>query len=302
MKRYLVGLGLAVAALLLQPMAADAIIVGTNPDVHFDFEGMCANDFHIEGLIHSAMGTVPTVVEIFVNGPPETGHWRVLRYTVYQPDPYGRPDDWWFEADFITDKKICFCQSIHFGIKFDVTCYNVIIDLHGWWTLDGVRIFPPKSFKNETDIYDSDVAVTGFHVDDIGRIRPGKQTLRIENNTDVMIEVPIIEVALGTEEVPLAWMNAEYLGGAGSGASPHKSYNNLEWINVPIPNPLLEPGQHFDVALEEIGVHITPGTFFHIRGINDGDASAPAGVLNVHEKKEGKETWSFFWEQHEAHY
>jgi hypothetical protein len=290
-----------VAAVILLPINASAIVVGTNADVHFDFEGAIANDFHVEGLIHSVEGEPPSVVEVFVFGDG-SGIWKVTGYCLYQPDPIGAPDDWWFTADFKTDGFIKFCDMIHFGLMFDVTCYNVMVDLHGWWTLDGQRLFPPKASASG-GVFDSDVAVTGFHVDDIGRIREGKQTLRITNDTDIMIEVPIIEVAIGHEVAPLQDMNEEHIGGAGTGPSPDSRYANLEWIHVPISNPVLEPGAYFDVPLESIGIHIGSAEIFHIRGITMGDASAPNGVLRVPEKEaQGKSTWTFFWDQHEAHY
>jgi hypothetical protein len=302
MRRNLFGLGLALVALMLLPLNADAIKVGTNPDVHFDFKDECANDFHIEGLIHSAMGTPPKVLDIFVKGDPGTGYWKVSGYKVYQPDPWGAPDDWWFEADFITDEKICFCQSIHFGIVFDVNCYNIIIDLRGHWTLDGVPLHPPKAIKGADNVFESDVAVTGFHVDDVGRIRPGLQSLLIVNNTNVVIEIPALELALTDEWVPLEKMNADYLGGAGGLEPTEKAYADLKWIPVPMSKSVLEPGGEELIALDKLGIRIDPGKYLQIRGINNGDASAPEGVLMVSEKmKEGKATWNFFWEQHEAH-
>jgi hypothetical protein len=296
--RFVVAV-LAIATVLLLPLAAEGIIVGTNPDVHFDFQGMCANDFHVEGLIHSLAGNPPTVQDIFVFGDSTTGNWMVTGYTLVQPDPINRPDDWWFTADFATDGMICYCQWIHFGIMFDVTCYNVIVDLHGWWTLDGQRIFPPKKDLT-TEVYDSDVAVTGFHVDDVGRIRPGQQTLRIQNNTDVEIGVPVLELAVGRELVPLPEMNEEHLGRAGTGPSPDPRYAALEWIAAPVASAPLGAGDHFDVALEAMGIHLGPGDFLHIRGKQEGDASVPPGMAM--KTKSGQEPWGFFWEQHEAHY
>jgi len=303
MRKSLVVFVVAAAALLLQPLAVEAIIVGTNPDVHFDFQGKCANDFHIEGMIHSVDGNTPTVEEIFVFGDPGTGQWKVKGYSLYRPDPFGQPDDWWFKADFVTDGQICYCQWIHFGILFDVTCYNVIIDLHGVWTQDGVPINAKKKDLGQ-GIYDSDVAVTGFHVDDIGRIRPGMQTLRIQNNTDIDIDVPILELAVGRERVPLPRMNEEYLGQAGTGPSPHPDYAELDWHAASIPSPHLAPGEHFDIHLEDLNIHLVPGDYLHIRGKQEGDASGPAGMFQnppVKRNEKLQPPWSFFWEQHEAH-
>ncbi|MCP4545103.1 MAG: hypothetical protein GY835_01400 [bacterium] len=297
MRKCFAVLVIAAAALLMQPLTADAIIVGTNPDVHFDFQGQCANDFHIEGMIHSAEGSPPTVEEIFVAGDPVSGNWTVSGYSLVQQSP----EDWWFTADFVTNGQICYCQWIHFGILFDVNCYNVIIDLHGWWTQDGDPINAKKKDLG-AGIYDSDVVVTGFHVDDIGRIRPGQQTLRIHNNTDIDIDVSILELAVGRERVPLNQMNEDYLGQAGTGQSPH--YSGLVWHAASIPSPHLAPGEYFDIHLEDLEIHLVPGDFFHIRGKQDGDASAPAGIPQTPplKRNEKQDPWSFFWEQHEAHH
>lgn len=59
---------LALVVLVLAPAVADALVVSGNWDVHFDFQGKCANDFHAEGLIHSAGGSPPTITNIFVFG------------------------------------------------------------------------------------------------------------------------------------------------------------------------------------------------------------------------------------------
>jgi hypothetical protein len=290
MKRCLVLALAVVAMLLVQPQAAEALIVAVNADVHFDFDQPCANDFHVEGLIHSAEGSIPRVEEIFVFSP--TAHWKVKGYSLYQPDPFGMPDDWIFTADFVTDEFICYCEMLHFGIAFDVNCYNIIIDLRGHWTLDGEPLFPAKEVPVSTEVFPSEVAVTGFHVDDIGRIRPGMQTLRIHNNTNLVIEVPILELAVNQRYVPLPEMNADHLGAPGSGTSPDPSWEGLTWISVPIQEPMLEPGASFDVLLEDLGVHMETGDYLQIRGAQAGD-----GTLG----KQAKSVWTFFWEQHEAH-
>jgi len=281
----------AAAVMLLLPQSANAIIVAVNADVHYDFmDGSCANDFHVEGLIHSAAGTIPKVDDIFVFG--SSSFWKVKGYSLTQPDPFGMPDDWLFTADFVTDGLICYCDMLHFGISFDVTCYNIIIDLHGHWTFGGKRLFPAKEVPVGSDVFPSEVAVTGFHVDDIGRIRPGMQTLRIHNNTNLPIEVPLLEVAMNKEYVPLAEMNAQHLGAPGSGPSPDPSFSEMVWLPVPIQKSQLEPGQFFEIHLEDLGIHMETGDFMQIRGIQEGD-----GTMG----KQGKSVWTFFWEQHEAH-
>lgn len=256
---------------------AEMVVVGLNDDVHFDFPGLIANDFHVEGLIHSAGGIAPVVNNVIVFGDGTTGNWTVAGYTLTQIGP----EDWWFTIDFVTDGSITYCQWLHFGIEFYVEMLNVIADLHGWWTLNGVPINGPMRADQ------SDVAVTGFWADDLGTIRPGLQTLRITNDTtNIPIVIPQYEVAISYTRVPLEDM---FTNGLGRPGEPSPMYPDLEWITIDAIPPL-PPESFFDVYLEDYGVIIPPGGFLLMRGQQLWDGAPTRGGGD----------WGWFWEQHGA--
>jgi len=242
------------------------IVVGFNDDVHFDYEGVMANDFHVEGIVHSAGGSPPIVGDILVFGDPGTGNWTVSGYHLVQINP----EEWRFTADFVTDGFISFCQWIHFGIFFYVDGRNIIADFHGWWTLDG------------QPVGSGGVPVTGFWADDLGQIRPGAQTLRIMNDSGLSLTLPGIEMAVYSIEVPLEDL---FITGLGRLGQPSPLYPELEWVAAPGFPRVMETNSFFDVALEQIGIFIPPGGFLLIRG-----QQLMAGAASG--------DWGWFWEQH----
>jgi len=120
---------------------AYAIQAGITLDVHQDIgpnnPGMWPNDFHIEGLICSH-DMAPTVIT-HLDGP-----FTNFTYTVTKMNPDDPADCWyWFEATWWNPPGtgyIPYCAVIHLGLLFDVGDANVIIDLVGWWTRDGVPV------------------------------------------------------------------------------------------------------------------------------------------------------------------
>lgn len=131
--------GVLVALLFAGGVPAYGIQTGITLDVHQDVfdEALWPNDYHIEGLICSH-DMVPTVIA-HIDGP-----FANFIYTVTKMNPGDPADCWyWFEATWWNDPGtgyIPYCQVIHLGVLFDVGEANVIIDLIGWWTREGVPV------------------------------------------------------------------------------------------------------------------------------------------------------------------
>ena len=120
-----------------------AIVAGFNQDIHMDIDipGVVANDFHIEGRIKSGVpggswSQPPILIGHVDGGFPNFKHSILPDLS----DP--QQNSFIFRADF-SGKIYTYCTVIHLGLFFDVTCHNIVIDLVGWWTLDGKPVFPP---------------------------------------------------------------------------------------------------------------------------------------------------------------
>ncbi len=245
------------------------VLVALNDDIHFDYQGgEMANDFHVEGTIYSADGVDPVLANIIIFGDPGTGNWTVANYTLVEISP----DTWSFTLDFVTDGFIQFCQWIHFGFEFYVDYHNIVIDLNGWWTFNGIPLTPGS------------VAISGFQADDIDELRPGFQTLRIFNDTDIGIEYESLELAISETSVPLEDMFVTGLGRPGE-VSPQ--YPELTWISIEEIPLELPPDSFFDVFLEEFDIDIPPGQFLLMRGQQT-------------MSDQGLGDWGWFWHQHGA--
>ncbi len=271
MRNFLLG----ALVMLLIPIMCSAVIVGLNDDVHFDYNGR-ANDFHIEGNVHSSGGITPTVASILVFGTPGTGTWTVAGYKLTKVGP----EDWKFVLDFKTNGYIVYCQWIHFGIKFNVNAKNIIANLRGWWTLNG----QPLMLSRAASSY-QEVAVTGFEV----ATEAGEQFLRIMNNTNLSIEMESLELAVSSHEVGLDKM---FTTGLGRPGEPSPQFPSLVWINATqfIPS-LLEPGLDAKFLLKQVGITLQPGQFLLMRG-----GQAMKGSKTT--KATRGTDWGWFWEQH----
>ncbi|MFQ5589878.1 MAG: dockerin type I domain-containing protein [Phycisphaerae bacterium] len=109
------------------------IWTGMNVDIHQDNPGIVANDFHIEGIIESS--AVPVVIDHIDDLFPN------FTYSVTQGAPECPTGSifWCFTADW-SGADYPFCSVLHLGLLFEVVCHNVMIDLVGWWTVDGVPV------------------------------------------------------------------------------------------------------------------------------------------------------------------
>ena len=147
------GLALAGAAPAL------AVQAGITLDVHQDIfdQALWPNDFHIEGLICSNDGTPPVLID-HIDGP-----FTYFTYTIYK---LPGDDCWyWFEATWATPPGlyIPYCTVIHLGLLFDVDAANVVIDLVGWWTHDGMPVGGMIGNLNNSGY----VPLVGFNVQDV---------------------------------------------------------------------------------------------------------------------------------------
>lgn len=284
---------LIVTLVLLIPCLIMAAIVpvGLNDDVHFDYMGLQANDFHIEGLIHSAGGVTPMVQNIIIFGDPGTGNWMVKGYSLKR---IGMTDDWTFKLDFVTDQFISFCQWIHFGIMFEVEGSNIIFDLVGWWTLDGSPLspLPPASGIGKTQEEDPDayyqVPVTGFDV--------SGGLVRIQNGTNMPVEVKQYELAISEERVPLEDM---FITGLGKPGEISPMYPGLVWIDA-IEEPLiLGPQEEYQIDLGSLGIFLQPGQCLQMRGeqIMLGSKTEIPIIQGI-KKTKNQNDWGWFWHQH----
>ncbi len=286
MKKQLI---LGTLLILIIPFMLSAVVVGLNDDVHYDYDGV-ANDFHIEGIVHSSGGIVPKVVKTVVFGDDDTGNWKVAGYKLKRIGD----EDWEFTLDFVTDGYIKYCQWIHFGVHFDVEAKNIIADLVGWWTLDG------KPLTTDTG-QSQQVAVTGFEVAGEGT----DKFFRIMNDTNLEINVNDLQLTVSTEEVPLEAMNVLGLGRPGE-TSP--KYEKLNWIDVSQYLPeTMKPKTSIQINLKEVGIVLKKGTYLLMRGeqLMAGTKLAKLNASKRVSRKNGeplKETeksdWGWFWEQH----
>jgi len=135
MKRSFSLLTFVTVVALAASTPAWAIQAGITLDVHQDIypQELWPNDFHIEGLICSH--DFPPVLLQHLDA--------LFPYFTYTITPIAGEECWyWFEATWWLDpgQYIPFCTVIHLGLLFAVEAANVIVDLTGWWTRDGVPV------------------------------------------------------------------------------------------------------------------------------------------------------------------
>jgi hypothetical protein len=283
----LVTLFLVIPCLIM----ARIVPVALNDDVHFDYMGLQANDFHIEGTVHSAGGIPPMVANIIVFGDPGTGNWRVQGYSLQR---IGASDDWIFKLDFVTDGFITFCQWIHFGIMFNVENSNIIFNLVGWWTLNGNPLSTSPTIPLGVGETQGDpneffqTAVTGFNV--------SNGMLTIQNATNMPVEIKQYELAVTWEFIPLENM---FITGLGRPGEPSPMYPQLSWIDAIIEPIILSPGEQHHISLASLGINLQPNQKLLMRGeqIMVGSKIVPL-VLQEIKKAQNLNDWGWFWEQH----
>ena len=166
-----IGLMVFVALVFTTSASAYTIKAGVTLDVHQDIgpTGLpWPNDFHVEGLICTKTGILPVLIDHLDD---------IFPYFTSNLQPLG--DCWFrFTADWSFppgSPGIPYCTVIHLGLLFDVQDENTVIDLIGWWTLNGQRIGDIIGGQ----LNGGYIPLTGFLISDI-TIPPG-QSIRIGN-------------------------------------------------------------------------------------------------------------------------
>jgi hypothetical protein len=289
-------------ALIALPFLCNAmVVVGMNVDIMMDDPTItpanAANDFHVSGVILSANGTLPMVSEVWVNGDPRSGTWKPTGYSVAQD--VIDPTKFYFTVDFKTNGSIYYFPGnlmwLHFGITILVDDKNVMVNVNGYWTRNGVRI-------------GGLVPLTGFIVG--GELMRGQsadakvreasgQYLQIWNHSEVPLEVSVMELAVSSERVPLEDMFHDGLGEPGQVGSGE--YSSLNWISIPkeMMPPLMHE-QFFEIPLEMFGITLEEGQFLLMRGHFDrftfkSTEKGPRSGLSFPRSV----TTNTFWHQHE---
>ena len=290
---------------------SNPIVVGTNIDVHMDIPGAVANDFHIEGRIESGLpdgnwGNPPVLVQ-HVDGPFPNFNITIT------PDMSDAAIQNWYNitADW-SGADVQYCTVIHLGLKFEVTCHNIIVDLVGWWTNDGVKL--------QNGFNGGHVPILGFDVQDgIGDLaQSGPQLIQLRNGNgdgipqegEIPMEIvqmdlvgltpielgqlgpdPFGELRVGGRQEQLPWVPVETLDPTGKQAPI--GFNN--------PQPMF-PDSFFDVFFE-IEVPDVPPEVGRAAGpviLNAGDFLL-ARQLVIFVGNDGSEELRWFFEIHEAH-
>ncbi|MGE5341641.1 MAG: hypothetical protein ACM3SY_09190 [Candidatus Omnitrophota bacterium] len=283
-----------VAAMLLLffPLFVQAVVVGTNADVHFDYPGLKANDFHVEGYVYSAGGITPIITSSLIFGDPGTGTWVITSQNL-TPVSSGV---WKYTANYQTNGYIQYCQWIHFGVKFNVNYHNIFVNLKGWWTLNGVPLMQ-QSQNPPPDNYQQ-APVTGFDV----FTQDGVKKLKITNDTNMSVSIPTMQLAVSNMEIPLEDM---FTTGLGRPGEPSPKYSSLIWKPVPNFPTVMLPKTYIVITLSDVGIELLPGQFLAMRGQQVMSGGVVLDAQNEKLKKDKKTPvlqtttdWGWFWHQH----
>ena len=254
---------LFVSLVLLPTGAASAYTIhaGITLDVHQDIPdgtlpgGRLPNDFHIEGQICTENGVIPVLDEHLDDIFPNFSH-SLTKLNPGDPNDcwYTFTADWWLDAG---EPGIPFCTVVHLGLLFFVEDENTMIDLVGWWTLDGQRVGDIiGGYANE-----GFVPVSGFYVDPVSTA--GGPVFRIGVGefpplpppvppTPAPIDVMFTELdILSVQSLPPGWFGELQEGGAqdGWGWIPISHPDGSD-INPSNPTPPLAPDSFFDVFFD----------------------------------------------------
>ncbi len=240
---------------LLAAPPAVALWAGINIDVHQDNLDVIANDFHVEGRIESGnpggnWGNPPVLLEHVDDLFPD------FSYSI-TPDPDSEGNWFFFTADW-SGADYPYCSILHLGLLFDVEGANVVVDLVGWWTLDGERIDTGQNLGF--------FPVPGFDVSDEA------QTLRLQNG--------IVDGIINPGEIPIEIVNLDVVPIADQaqleallGPNPFLELTRtglqqtLPWINgvnaggvINAANPQSFPPDSFFDVFFELDAPPTPGS------------------------------------------
>lgn len=257
-----------------EPLPTPTLVAGINIDIHMDIPDVVANDFHVEGRIQSSQP--PKLID-HIDG------WFPDFNIDIEPDTNDLSRTWYIVKADWSGAEYKHCDILHLGLFFDVFCHNVIVDLVGWWTRDGVRL--PGANQGE-------VPIPGFKVQDTpsSDISSAAQTFELHNDSRI-IPIEIVQMDLATvgsgEELQRLL-----------GSEPHREQNTngrqnkLPWVPIitqfQLPVRLL-PGDMYQVRLEDYGITIPPGGFLIAREL----------IQFKNNNLQTERRWA--WEIHEAH-
>jgi|GEM_PF-1518873 len=202
------------------------LYAGLTLDVHQDLlpgtlpGGRDPNDFHVEGYICSSNGTYPNLLSHI------DGIFDQFTYSINKLNPLDPTDCWFiFTADYAVTMMpgIPYCTVIHLGLLFDIEAENTVINLTGWWTLDGMPVgsIVPIYFNNGY------VPLFGFNIETVagmgqvarisnGYIDPIQPPMPVPPPSPQPIQTEIVQldlVAMDKTALPPDWFNQLYIGG-----------------------------------------------------------------------------------------
>jgi hypothetical protein len=282
-----------------------AIQAGITLDVHQDIYPQLywPNDFHIEGLICSH-DTPPVLLQHLD---------AIFPHFTYTITPIAGQECWyWFEATWWLDdgQYIPFCTVIHLGLLFDVEAANVIVDLTGWWTRNGMPVGNIYGGLHNRGF----VPMVGFNVQDAQT----PQMLTISNGQlgtlPPLPQPPVAPPAWPPVTAPVSIMKMDVVpfppGAAPDFEQMFENGAQQGWPWVPIvyndgtpispgrPLPMA-PDSFFDIFLESFGLrgsNVRPQTAITIQ---------PGGFLVMRQlvqftNNNGEQESRWFWEIHGA--
>ena len=297
------------ADLMVSPNPANGgIIAGINIDIHQDIDDptVSVNDFHIEGRIESGVPlsaggggwSNPPVLVTHIDDLFDDFSFVIV------PD-YSDPEENWFfiQADWkMSDgSAIPYCTVLHLGLKFKVTCHNVIIDIVGWWTSNGQ---PVQAGANGGYI-----PIPGFNVQDGIQMPVQTQQIRIQNGNNNGDQEPG-EIPLEIVEMKLAALEPRILHEL-LGPEPFKQLrpggleNRLPWRNA----IQIRPNGGNPIPLDG-GADFPADSFFDVfftLDVENGPLVMNAGDFLIAKElirfknNAGQPELRWVWEIHEAH-
>ncbi len=276
-----------------------AILAGINPDVHMDILDAVANDFHIEGRIKSGWpgqgwAQPPVLVHHEDGGFPDFSY-------VIAPD-YSSPgqNEYFFRAHW-KGEEFQYCEWLHLGLVFDLVCHNLVIDLQGYWTLDGKRI--------EAGMNGGTILLPGFEVNDIvlpdGQGSGGpQQKIRIQNDSPIEATQGINGQIVQMDLLKFTPEDVEVRYGSKIGLFKELRSNgqqeDFEWIPVEFPQgpPPFNVDSFFDVFFD-IKVPDQPHPAIPLP-LNPGDILV-SRVRVAYQDNAGQQELHWTWHMHESH-
>jgi hypothetical protein len=280
---------------------AEAIIAGGNWDIRMDVPGVVANDYHIEGRIISGLPgegwSQPPVLVMHIDDLfPDFSYWIF-------PDLSDPAENVYFFRAYWSGYNYPYDSETHLGLFFNLECHNLMIDITGWWTVDGQPI--------------GLTLLPGFEMNDnFGG--QAEQYLRLWNQSGVEGEVvglwfarltpPEVVELFGTPGKMFPEMRK------GGRLDPEVQESGISWsIGVGVePTGELFPitpddSQFFHIdsffdVFTELSVDPEPGTIGMDPGIDLKPAEFLVGVELMRTiDQSGGEAFHWSWEIHEAH-